>query len=64
MSSSAPFGMEVAGHAPLGIAQIRSIENRTEKAASATITRKINSTTDCVVRRPTLSALPDTLNPS
>ncbi len=38
-------------------AHIRSIENSTENAASATITRKIDSTTDKVVSRPTLSAL-------
>ena len=34
--------------------QIRSIENRIENTASATITRKIDSTTDWVVSRPTL----------
>ncbi len=44
--------------------QIPNSENMTENAASATITRKIDSTTDWVVRRPTLSALPATLNPS
>ena len=40
--------------------KIFSTEKRTEKAASVTITRKIDSTTDSVVRRPTLSALRDT----
>ncbi len=44
--------------------QIFRIENRIENAASATMTTKIDSTTDCVVRRPTLSALPVTLKPS
>src|SRR5579862_5154206 len=46
------------------MAQIFKTENRIENAASATMTRKIDSTTDCVVNRPTLSALPVTLNPS
>ena len=44
----------------LGHRQIFKIEKKTEKAASATITRKIDSTTERVVRRPTLSALRET----
>ncbi len=47
-----------------GTCQIRSSENMIEKAASATITMKMDSTTDWVVSRPTLSALRSTLNPS
>src|SRR3990172_7509114 len=39
-------------------------ENRIENRASKTITRKIDSTTDWVVSRPTLSALPRTRRPS
>ena len=34
-----------------------------ENAASKTMTRKIDSTTDTVVKRPTLSALWETLRP-
>src|SRR5213078_3783272 len=41
----------------IGHRQICSRENRIENIASTTITRKIASTTDNVVRRPTLSAL-------
>ena len=37
--------------------QIWTMEKKIENAASVTITRKIASTTDNVVRRPTLSAL-------
>ena len=44
--------------------QIFKVEKTTEKMASVTITRKIASTTDNVVNRPTLSALPDTCRPS
>ena len=35
-----------------------------ENIASATMTRKIEATTDCVVMRPTLPALRSTLRPS
>ena len=38
-------------------AHIFRIENTIEKAASATMTKKIASTTESVVSRPTLSAL-------
>src|SRR5262245_15416512 len=41
-------------------AQICKAEKKIENPASMTITRKIASTTDKVVRRPTLSALPVT----
>ena len=44
--------------------QIFSTENTIENAASVTMTKKIDSTTDWVVSRPTLSALRVTLNPS
>ena len=46
------------------IAQYPRLANRIENSASSTITRKIDSTTDLVVRRPTLSALPTTFSPS
>src|SRR4029077_1211787 len=39
-------------------------ENMTEKAASNTITRKTDSTTERVVRSPTLAALRSTWKPS
>ena len=39
-------------------------EKKIENIASATITMKIDTTTDLVVWRPTLSALPPTLSPS
>ncbi len=67
------FGAEPvdeAAHADDGFArmlrhgQIPNTEKSTEKAASVTITRKIDSTTDNVVSRPTLSALRDTWKPS
>src|SRR6516162_4917096 len=45
-------------------AQIFRIVKTIEKAASATITKKIDSTTDNVVSRPTLSALRATWKPS
>ena len=41
-----------------------SAEKTTEKIASNTITRKMATTTDRVVLRPTLSALPSTVRPS
>src|SRR5690348_15728918 len=41
-----------------------SAENMIEKKASMTMMRNSASTTDCVVSRPTLSALPDTRMPS
>src|SRR5215472_14203094 len=41
-----------------------STEKTIENAASVTITKKIDSTTDCVVNRPTLSALRVTWRPS
>ena len=41
-------------------AQICKVEKKIENPASVTITRKIASTTDKVVSRPTLSALPAT----
>ena len=41
-----------------------SDEKTTEKIASNTITRKIATTTESVVLRPTLSALPSTVSPS
>ena len=40
--------------------QICNAEKKIENTASVTITRKIASTTDVVVRRPTLSALRST----
>src|SRR5260370_29614935 len=45
-------------------AQICNAEKKIEKPASVTITRNIASTTESVVRRPTLSALRATWNPS
>ena len=57
------------GHQPAdpdgrsGVAHIPSTENRIEKTASATMTRKIDSTTACVVSLPTLDALRSTCNP-
>ena len=48
----------------IGHGQICKAEKKIENPASITITRKIASTTDNVVSRPTLSALPDTWNPS
>ncbi len=44
--------------------QTPTYENRIEKSASSTITRNIPTTTDRVVSRPTLSALPLTFRPS
>ena len=44
-------------------AHIPSHEKVIEKAASATMTRKIDSTTACVVCRPTLEALRSTWKP-
>ena len=44
----------------VGHAQIRNAEKKIESPASVTITRKIASTTDNVVRRPTLSELRST----
>ena len=43
---------------------IPSTENMTEKAASSTITRKTLSTTERVVKSPTLAALRSTWKPS
>src|SRR5581483_9920337 len=54
-----PARLPVAAHA-----QIPRIENRIEKPASNTMTRKMDSTTERVVSLPTLAALRSTFNPS
>ena len=54
-----------SAHADHGqLLQTPTYENRIEKRASSTITRNIPTTTDRVVSRPTLSALPLTFSPS
>ena len=52
------FGIFLRSH------QIPSTENMMENAASSTMTRKMPSTTERVVRRPTLAALRSTWKPS
>ena len=53
-------GLAAGGFTLVAIVHIFNIENRMEKPASNTMTRKIDSTTDRVVSRPTLPASPST----